>query len=105
MRISDWSSDVCSSDLPEFQEEFNLRVTYDEVTRGEGKIFKLSSQGERLDGLNPSLALFEEGHAGAASVYKVVDSAFGARPNAPRRVITTAGYRAEGPAFDLLKQA
>jgi phage terminase large subunit-like protein len=90
---------------PELQEEFNLKVTNDDVSRGEGRIFKLSSQGERLDGLNPSLALFEEGHAGAASVYKVVDSAFGARPNAQRRMITTAGYRAEGPAFDLLKQA
>ncbi|WP_318912378.1 terminase TerL endonuclease subunit [Shinella zoogloeoides] len=90
---------------PELVEEFKLRVTSDEITKGEGRIFKLSSQGERLDGLNPSLALFEEGHAGAASVYKVVDSAFGARPNAQRRMITTAGYRPEGPAFDLMKQA
>lgn len=89
----------------ELKEEFKLRVTSEEITKGEGRIFKLSSQGERLDGLNPSLALFEEGHAGAASVYKVVDSAFGARPNAQRRMITTAGYRAEGPAFDLKKQA
>lgn len=89
----------------ELREEFDLRVTKDEIRCGESRIFKLSSQGERLDGLNPSLALFEEGHAGAASVYKVVDSAFGARPNAQRRMITTAGYRSEGPAFDLLKQA
>lgn len=89
----------------DLREKYGLRVTKDEITRGEGKIFKLTSQGERQDGLNPSLALFEEGHAGAASVYKVVDSAFGARPNAQRRMITTAGYRAEGPAFDLLKQS
>lgn len=89
----------------ELQEEYQLRVTKDEITRGDGRIFKLTGQGEKQDGLNPSLALFEEGHAGAVSVYKVVDSAFGARPNAQRRMITTAGYRAEGPAFDLLQQA
>lgn len=89
----------------ELREQYGIRVTKDEVTCGDGKIFKLTSQGERLDGLNPSLALFEEGHAGASSVYKVVDSAFGARPNAQRRMITTAGYRAEGPAYDLLQQA
>jgi phage terminase large subunit-like protein len=89
----------------ELAEHYELRVTNDEVTCGEGRIFKLTGQGEKQDGLNPSLALFEEGHAGAVSVYKVVDSAFGARPNAQRRMITTAGYRSEGPAFDLLQQA
>lgn len=89
----------------ELKEQYGLRVTSDEITRGEGKIFKLTGQGEKNDGLNPSLALFEEGHAGAASVYKVVDSAFGARPNAQRRMITTAGYRSEGPAHELLLQA
>lgn len=89
----------------ELQEHYGLKVTTKQITRGEGRIFMLTSMGERLDGLNPSLALFEEGHAGAASVYKVVDSAFGARPNAQRRMITTAGYRAEGPAFELLTQA
>ncbi|WP_342216201.1 terminase TerL endonuclease subunit [Mesorhizobium sp. L-8-10] len=89
----------------ELKEEFGIRVTQDEITRGGGRIFKLTQQGDRIDGLNPSLALFEEGHAGAALVYKVVDSAFGARPNALRRMITTAGHTADGPAFDLLSQA
>jgi len=90
---------------PELVAEYGLKVTKDEIRRSDGRIFKLSSMGERLDGLNPSLALFEEGHAGAAAVYKVVDSAFGARPNALRRMITTAGYRPEGPAYELLAQA
>lgn len=89
----------------ELAELYKLRVTRDEITRGEGRIFPLAGSGEKNDGLNPSLALFEEGHAGAESVYKVVDSAFGARPNAQRRMITTAGYRPEGPAYDLLNQA
>ena len=86
-------------------EEYGIQTTKDEIRIGESNIFKLSSMGERLDGLNPSLALFEEGHAGAASVYKVVDSAFGARPNALRRMITTAGYNPEGPGYELLLQA
>ncbi|WP_269581965.1 terminase large subunit [Roseibium sp. Sym1] len=85
--------------------EYGLETTKDEVRCGSGTIFKLTSLGERQDGLNPSLALFEEGHAGAASVYKVVDSAFGARPNALRRMITTAGYRPEGPGYELLLDA
>lgn len=74
------------------------------VADGNG-IIKLTSKGEKQDGLNPSLAIFEEGHAGAASVWKVVDSAFGARPNGLRRMITTAGYRPEGPAYELIQDA
>lgn len=90
---------------PELKEHYGLRVVRDEISRGEGRIFPITGDGEKNDGLNPSLALFEEGHAGAANVYKVIDSAFGARPNALRRMITTAGYRPEGPAYELQKQA
>lgn len=89
----------------EFVEAFKITWTNDEIRCGDGRIWKLTSQGERQDGLNPSLAVFEEGHAGAASVYKVIKSAFGARPNALLRMITTAGYRPEGPAFELLNEA
>jgi phage terminase large subunit-like protein len=90
---------------PELVERYRLKVTTDEIRCGEGRIFKLSSQGERQDGLNPSLAIFEEGHAGAATVYRVVNSAFGARPNALLRMITTAGYRPEGPGYELRLEA
>src|SRR3546814_8498826 len=31
MRISDWSSDVCSSDLPELDESFNVSEAYGEL--------------------------------------------------------------------------
>ncbi len=90
----------------ELREEFNLRVTTTEISRPDGgRIFTLTQQGDRQDGLNPSLAIFEEGHAGAASVYQVVDSAFGARPNGLKRMITTAGYRPEGPGYELLLEA
>ncbi|MHB1086144.1 MAG: terminase TerL endonuclease subunit [Minisyncoccota bacterium] len=89
----------------DLQEHYGIKPLAEEIRRGEGRIFPLGGSGEKNDGLNPSLALFEEGHASAESIYKVVDSAFGARPNALRRMITTAGYRAEGPAYELLKQA
>jgi phage terminase large subunit-like protein len=89
----------------DFVERYSVTWTNDEIRCGAGRIFKLTSLGERLDGLNPSLALFEEGHAGAASVYKVVKSAFGARPNALLRMITTAGYRPEGPGYELQLEA
>lgn len=91
--------------MPDLQEHFGLEVTKREVRKGSGKVFILSSQGENQDGLNPSLAIFEEGHAGSMSVYRVIDSAFGARPNALKRMITTAGYHLEGPAFELIDEA
>lgn len=92
---------------PEIVEHFKLKATKDAVRSEEndGIIMKLSSIGERQDGLNPSLAIFEEGHAGAAGVYNVVRSAFGARPNALLRMITTAGYHPSGPGWQLLQQA
>lgn len=86
-------------------EQYDIDWTKDRITSGDGIIFKLTSMGERQDGLNPSLAIFEEGHAGADSVYRVIRSAFGARPNALLRMITTAGYRPEGPAYDLMLEA
>jgi phage terminase large subunit-like protein len=86
---------------PDLVEEFGIKTTTDEVRCGDGRIFKLTSKGEKQDGLNPSLVIFEEGHAGAAAVFKVVNSAFGARPNALLRMITTAGYRPEGPGHEL----
>lgn len=89
----------------ELREQFGIKITKDEISVGDSRIWKLTGIGERQDGLNPSLALFEEGHAGAASVWSVVDSAFGARPNALRRMITTAGYRPEGPGWELQKEA
>jgi phage terminase large subunit-like protein len=90
---------------PDLVDQFKLEVTKKEIRRGSGKVFILSSQGENQDGLNPSLAIFEEGHAGAMSVYRVIDSAFGARPNALKRMITTAGYHLEGPAYELIAEA
>lgn len=87
--------------------EYDIEKTAKEIRfkKTGGRVFKLTAQGEKTDGLNPSLAFFEEGHAGAESVYRVVDSAFGARPGQLLRMITTAGYQAEGPAFQLMKQA
>lgn len=95
---------MCNND-PELIAQYGLKVKKEEIWRGDGRVFLLTSQGERQDGLNPSLALFEEGHAGARSVYSVIESAFGARPNALKRMITTAGYSPEGPGWDLWQDA
>lgn len=88
-------------------DEFQLDVTKEVIrcNKNDGVVMKLSSIGERQDGLNPSLAILEEGHAGAEGVYNVVRSAFGARPNALLRMITTAGYHPSGPGWNLLQQA
>jgi len=89
----------------DLKEHYGLETTKDEIRCSSGRIFKVSGQGDRLDGLNPSLALFDEAHAGSSLVYKVIRSAFGARPGQQMRVISTAGQRPEGPAFELVKQA
>lgn len=88
-------------------EQYGLRVTKDFIKRpsNDGEIMKLTSVGEHNDGLNPSLAIMEEGHAGAETVFNVVRSAFGARPNALMRMITTAGYHPSGPGWNLLEQS
>jgi phage terminase large subunit-like protein len=95
---------ICSAN-PELVEEFKLNVTSKQIRFGSSSIFILTSLGEKQDGLNPSLAVFEEGHSGQSSVYKVVRSAFGARPGQQLRMITTAGQRPEGPAYMLIKEA
>src|SRR3546814_20416920 len=40
MRISDWSSDVCSSDLPDAKPDFNhWNVAYETYAHGHGRFF------------------------------------------------------------------
>lgn len=88
-------------------EQFGLEYTQDRILcRGtSGEVMKLSSMGTRQDGFNPSLAIMEEAHAGNEGVYNVVRSSFGARPNSLLRMITTAGYKPEGPAWNMIEQA
>lgn len=92
---------------PDLVEQFKLRPTRDTIKCDvtDGVVLKLSSIGERQDGLNPSLAIMEEAHAGSDGVYNVVRSSFGARQNALLRMITTAGYHPSGPAWQLIEQA
>lgn len=97
-------SKMIANDI-ELQEEFELKITKDEINSPNGKCFKLSGIAERQDGLNPSLAIYEEAHGGAQSVYDVVHSAIGARPNQLERMITTAGRETTGPAWNLLSYA
>lgn len=91
----------------DLKDQYDLIVTKDEIrcAQNSGVIMKLTMHGERQDGLNPSLAIFEEAHEGHVDVYNVVRSSFGARPNALIRMITTAGRNPDGPAWNLIEQA
>src|SRR3546814_11596729 len=52
MRISDWSSDVCSSDLGEFEER--LKGVLDEVKAGDGNIILFIDEMHTLIGAGKS---------------------------------------------------
>lgn len=53
------------------------------------------------DGLNPHFALLDEVHAMVdSSMYDVIDSAFGGRPQPLFYLITTAGFNLQGPGFE-----
>jgi phage terminase large subunit-like protein len=88
-------------------EEFEVKFTKDGAVckSNNGEVIKLSSQGERQDGFNPSLSVLEELHAQPESVYRVIRSAAGARPNALMRMITTAGYHASGVGYSVHREA
>lgn len=92
---------------PDLVKEFGMKFTKDGAVckSNNGEVIKLSSQGERQDGLNPSLSCMEEMHAQPESVYRVIRSASGARPNALMRIITTAGYHASGVGYSLHREA
>lgn len=89
----------------DLRNRYELTVVKNEVRGPNGSIFPLTGLSDKIDGLNPSLSLFDEAHAGSSKVYEVVESAFGARPGQQMRVISTAGQRPEGPAFELIKKA
>src|SRR3546814_13014023 len=63
MRISDWSSDVCSSDLPVTMSEGILFVTYPTLRSGRAEDTRLDQilawAGEDFDGV----IAFDEAHA------------------------------------------
>lgn len=85
----------------ELVNEFGLNLTLENITnpKNDGEVMKLTAKGETQDGLNPSLAIMEELHAVKSAVYDVINSAFGARPNALMRMITTGGVSTSGLAY------
>lgn len=89
------------------RERFKLESNNTRITCGLNGGFaqRVSSVGEREDGWNPLLILLEELHAQDPDVYEVLRSAFGAKPSALMYMITTAGRRAHGLAWDLRKEA
>lgn len=69
-----------------------------------GKMKSLASNKDKLDGLNPSMAIFDEVHE--YKDWKLVDvitSATGSRDNFVIAMITTAGFNKNYPAYDYRK--
>lgn len=92
--------------LPEISEQITFKSTsgYIKNFDNNGEITKLSSMGEKNDGLNPSLAILEELHAQKGGMYRVIRSAVDARPSALLRMITTAGVNAQGDAYEIQQE-
>jgi phage terminase large subunit-like protein len=70
----------------------------------EGKMKALAANKDKLDGLNPSMAIFDEVHE--YKDWKLVDvitSATGSRSNYIIAMITTAGFNRNYPAYDYRK--
>jgi phage terminase large subunit-like protein len=65
------------------------------------RMMALSSQDQRLDGLNPSLSILDEVHAmDKRGLYDVLDTAMGARSQPLLWMITTAGTNQTGICFE-----
>lgn len=74
-----------------------IRKTRTSLEYGTSELLPLASDSKSLDGLNPSLAIYDEGHATKTmDLYDVIDSAFGAREQPLFIHITTAGTEREG---------
>lgn len=91
---------------PDLVEHYGISFTKDNgISRGNSRIIPVGSRAKNLDGLNPSVVAFEEGHAGDKAVFDVIESAFGSKPNQLMKMITTAGQDPSGPAYDLMKES
>lgn len=82
-----------------------IRKTRASLEYGSSELMPLASDSKTLDGLNPHIAIFDEGHGASGTtgmaLYDVIDSAFGAREQPLFLHITTAGTVREG-VFDYL---
>jgi phage terminase large subunit-like protein len=70
----------------------------------EGKMKALAANKDKLDGLNPSMAIFDETHEYKDwKLVEVITSATGSRRNYIIAMITTAGFNKSNPAYSYRK--
>lgn len=93
-----------SPDLASF---FGLEATKQRIKKASDPgayIRMVSSIAEREDGANPHFVIMEELHAQDESLFNVMDSSLGKRPNNLFLSITTAGNRAAGICWNTRKR-
>lgn len=85
------------------REAFGLQAWSRSITcaDNDGFIQPINSKGKTQDGWNPHLGVLDELHAHQdRALFDVVSSAFGARDNPLRWVITTAGFNTNGVCYE-----
>lgn len=86
---------------PTLRKRFAIELWAKKLTRIDGSKFE-PLIGDPGDGASPSAALVDEYHEHPdASLYDTMLTGMGAREQGLMWVITTAGYRIDGPCFDL----
>lgn len=87
----------------DLREAFGLEAWARSVTCAEtgGFIQPINAKGKTQDGWNPHVGILDELHAHPdRALFDVVSSAFGARKNPLRWVITTAGFNTNGVCYE-----
>ncbi len=88
---------------PDLREAFGLEAWARSVTCAAtgGFIQPINAKGKTQDGWNPHVGILDELHAHPdRALFDVVSSAFGARKNPMRWVITTAGFNTNGVCYE-----
>lgn len=90
---------------PHFDILSGTNIVYSKASGRTSFIKPLGSDSERLDGLNPFTAIFDEVHAiSDRNIIDVIEGAFGARTNYHTVCITTAGINRHGVCYEQREQ-
>lgn len=92
---------------PPLKAHYNIQVLKKKLTfeLTESYAVMLSSKGEHQDGHDPKVIIADEFHTIPASIYKVMKSSQGARPESLFWGMGSAGYRTYGIAWDERNEA
>lgn len=86
----------------ELRDHYDVKWTSDQITVGltESYAVTLASAGKKQDGHDPKIVIADEFHSLPASIYVVMKSSQGARPESLFVQIGSAGYHAFGVGWD-----